>query len=439
MLLLHPGHPGRAVRLAYCANVHPGASFGAVLEGLESVTLPLRERLAPGQPFGVGMYLPASVALALAEGETNREREYLADFLEDNGLDPFTWNAFPYGGFGEQGLKERVFLPAWDEPERVMYTAACANLATLFAGPARSGAPGQAARHLSISTHTGMHASQRADHDQELAREALLMTAEGFAGLEEASGWRCILSLEAEPRANCNDTAELAALHAQLHAEFEDESDLMRRYLGTCLDACHAAVEFEDPAAAFANATASGVSLGKLQLTSALSLSEPAKHGAARERLLAMAEERYLHQVTARGPGGPGGSGGKLARADDLPAAEALWTAGDADWREAAEWRCHFHVPLDRDTLGGQDPHDPDDPQDSGALTTTRTAAAAQLATVLADPERWGTDELHVELETYTWDVLPAEARGPGALVDALEREYRHALELLASHGWTPA
>lgn len=433
MLLLHPDHPERAVRLAYCSNVHAGKSFGAVLEGLESVTLPLRERLAPGQLFGVGMYLPAAVAFELADGDRNSDREYLADFLEDNGLDPFTWNAFPYGGFHEQGLKEGVFLPAWDEPERVMYTAACANLATLLAGPARHAKPGDAARHLSLSTHTGMHASQRAERDEDLARQALVLMSEGLAGLEDASDWRCILSLEAEPRANCNDTAELAALIGGLHALHDDEVDILRRHLGTCLDACHAAVEFEDPASAFANATAHGTPLGKLQLTSALSLVAPGTHGADCERLFALAERRYLHQVTARAPDGT------LARADDLPEAEALWTAGDAAWREAEEWRCHFHVPLDRErlVLAGADPSgDQDDP---GGLATTRAAAAAQLAAVLADPERWGTDELHIELETYTWDVLPAEARGPGALVDALEREYRHALELLAGHGWHPA
>ena len=413
MLLLHRDHPQRAVRLGYCTNVHAGDdTFGAVLEGLESVTLALRERLAPGRPFGIGMYLPAEVALPMAEGNENREREYLTEFLSDHGLDAFTWNAFPYGGFHGERVKANVFLPAWSDPERVMYTAACANLATLFAGPAQPG------RHLSISTHTGMHASQRASCDEGLAHQALVLMSEGLAGLEDASGWRCVLGLEAEPRANCNDSGELAALLKDLQQRHADELDVLTRHLGVCLDACHAAVEFEDPAATLANSTVGGAPLAKLQLTSALSLPDPAGHDAARERLFAMAEDRYLHQVTARGPDG------KLTRADDLPDAEARWTAGDSAWREAAEWRCHFHVPLDREALGDE------------GLVTTRDAAAAQLVQALTDPNQWGTDELHVELETYTWDVLPAVARGPGALVDALEREYCHALALCAEQGW---
>jgi len=54
----------------------------------------------------------------------------------------------------------------------------------------------------------------------------------------------------------------------------------------------------------------------------------------------------------------------------------------------------------------------------------------------LAHPEAWGTDELHVEIETYTWNLLPGSARGSGDLIDGLEREYRHVLSLLASAGW---
>lgn len=416
MLLHHRDLPDRSVRLGYCTNVHPGDdTFGAVLEGLESVTLELRDRLAPGRLFGVGMYLPADVALSMAEGNDNREREYLAGFLGDEGLDAFTWNAFPFGGFHGERVKENVFLPAWSDPERVMYTAACANLATLFAGPPTPG------RHLSISTHTGMHASQRASCDEGLAHQALVLMSEGLAGLEDASEWRCVLGLEAEPRANCNDTGELAELVRDLHQRHADELDVLTRHLGTCLDACHAAVEFEPAETALAQATAGGTPLSKLQLTSALALPDPAGHDAARERLFAMAEERYLHQVTARAPDG------SLTHADDLPDAEARWNAGDPAWREAAEWRCHFHVPLDREALGDE------------GLITTRDAASAQLTAALSQPERWGSEELHVELETYTWDVLPEAARGPGALVDALEREYRYALELCAQQGWEPA
>ena len=46
---------------------------------------------------------------------------------------------------------------------------------------------------------------------------------------------------------------------------------------------------------------------------------------------------------------------------------------------------------------------------------------------------------MHLEIETYTWDVIPDAARGTGALVDGLEREYRHVIERLALAGWQPS
>ena len=61
MRFTHRAHPSKAVRLAYCLNVHPAASLEGVVQGIESITVPLRARLAPGKSFGVGLYLPAAV------------------------------------------------------------------------------------------------------------------------------------------------------------------------------------------------------------------------------------------------------------------------------------------------------------------------------------------------------------------------------------------
>ncbi len=111
---------------------------------------------------------------------------------------------------------------------------------------------------------------------------------------------------------------------------------------------------------------------------------------------------------------------------DRLAAATGALRSGDPDWngwRGCDEWRCHFHVPVDLDAVGG--------------LGTTRAQADAALQVVLAAPERWGTRELHVEIETYTWNVLPETARGAGELVDGLEREMRHVLSVLEGAGWS--
>ena len=158
-----------------------------------------------------------------------------------------------------------------------------------------------------------------------------------------------------------------------------------------------------------------GGPLGKLQFSSALALVDPAGSPEGRAALAALAEPRYLHQVT--GHRVEAGAAGRVGVSDlpELP-------AEDPDWLACDEWRCHFHVPVDLDEAAG--------------LSTTRAHAEATLAAALEDPERWGTRDLHVEIETYTWDVLPGPARGAGDLVDGLEREYRAALSVLERAGW---
>ncbi len=429
MLLLHPDRPAERVRLGYCLNVHPAEDLAQALAGMRAVTLALRERLVPGAPFGVGLYLPAALAHALDAPTGRADLEELAGFLAAERLDPFTANAFPYGGFHRSGLKRDVFRPTWAEPERADFTLAVARI--LVALAQRVGECGAPRGHLSLSTHAGRFGRFGPGDGEERAACAagLARTALELARLEEREGLRVVLSLEAEPRSSANDTAEVAAwiaevrahgpasLAAKGEARAEEVERALARHLGTCLDACHSAVEFEEPARALELATRS--TLGKLQFSSALALERPALDAAGRALLLGLDEPRYLHQVTGRGPAG-------LVRTEDLAELARALEHGPEPWLACDEWRCHFHVPIGLETLGA-------------GLGTTVGHADRLLAGLLADGARWGGEELHVELETYTWDVLPNAARGAGERLDGLEREMRHALARLARAGWHPA
>lgn len=411
MLLRHPAHPGRGVRLGYSQNVHPAASVGELVEKLRAITLPLRERLGQRGEFGVGLHLAAPVARALEE-PGSRELTELVALLRDQALDPFTYNVFPYDRFGASGLKLGVFDPPWSAGERVEHTARVARLACELAWAS------DGARHVSLSTHTGAHSSRvDASVASGIPRGFQAALVE-LARCQSERGVRLVLALEPEPRANVNDLSALAEWRAEALAPHGPiDAGLAARHLGTCLDACHAAVEFEDPQRAFANAVAGGAPLGKLQYTSALALREPARHAAGRARLFALDEPRFLHQVTALGRRG-------LARAGDLGEARAAFEAGEPAWCDAREWRCHFHVPTDL-AADGVD-----------GLGTTREHAEALLRAALALPSRWGTQELHLEIETYTWSILSEATRGAGELIDGLEREYRHVLGLCRGLGW---
>ena len=385
----HPDHPGRIVRLGYCLNLRAAESAAELLESLREVILPLRDRLHVEGSFGVGMYVPAALAGHLLSEAGAAEFGELRRFLEAERLDAFTWNAFPYGDFQTDGLKEAVYEPTWTDARRARYTLDVARLAQALAGDEQRS-------HLSISTHGGRYGEWEGS-EAERARGQLREVIDVLEGMEGAP---VILSVEAEPCSSATDTSRAAAW----------VSELRSRHLGLCLDCCHSAVEFEAVAEALALSHAAG--LGKVQFSSALSLEDPSVNVAGVEALLGLDEPRFLHQVT---------SPLEEVRAPDLPdLARAL--AADERWLEQPEWRCHFHVPVDLEQYHG--------------LGTTTRHADELVEGLLGEPERWSQAELHLEIETYTWSVIPEASGEEGGLVDAIEREYAHVLGLLRGAGW---
>ncbi len=424
----HPAHPGLGVRLGYGLNLHPAddarSAVAGVLEGLQRIAVPLRGRFpARSDGFGIGLWCPARAAFELGSPQGERELASLLAFLAEKRLDPFTFNAFPFGGFHARGLKERVFLPTWKEPERLAFTLAVARIAAR-ARRERGGSGPQ--EHLSLSTHAGMFAPALRPGDPEAIAAGYVAAAQALGRLELETGERIVLAIEPEPRSSANDTGELLRLHERVR-ESASRSDaraeeLVRRHVGTCLDACHAAVEFEDPREAFSRATSGETTLGKLQFSSALALRNPDADEGGRARLFGLDEPVYLHQTT-------GLRAGTHVRALDLAELARRWKRGEPAWRGCEEWRCHFHVPVDRATLGAE----------GEGLATTRVQADAILDAALAQPERWGTGELHVEVETYTWRLFSPVQIGAEDLVTGLERELRHVLARLEAAGWRPA
>ncbi len=388
----HPQKKGRRVRLAYCQNLHAAETLDETIAGIRAITLPLRERTSPAidehreaSAFGVGLYLPATVARELASNG-NGELDRFADFLGEHALDPFTYNAFPYGGFHRAGLKAGVFRPTWEEEERVAFTLDVARVAAEL--PLRLGRA-ERSSHVSISTHSGRFgafALGTRDADERSARACarnLARVVDELARIERDRGVRVILALEPEPRASAGDGAELALFlerawsfgAADLAERRSIDRDAalasMHRHLGTCLDLCHAAVEFESDAVA--HWSASGAALGKVQFSSALALKDPARNRAGVEALLALDEPRYLHQVT-------GASGAGRLRADDLPDLAAAVARDDGQWRGCSEWRCHFHVPVDLESLATNSGAR----ADGAPLATTRAEADRMLDEILA-------------------------------------------------------
>ena len=391
-----PPEPTRApegLRLGYCTNVHPYADLEGLLAALEGAAAPLRDRLVAagelddGAPLGVGLWFPEAVAHAVVADPAP-----LRAALERLRLDAFTVNAFPQGAFHGDVVKEAVFRPTWAEAARLDYTLTAARaLATLL--PA--GGTG------SLSTHTG--GTKAMGLSPGVVAAGLVAAAEGLARLEDETGRRLLLALEPEPLSFLETTEEVCAFFTE---HLHPAGEAARRHLALCYDACHQAVEFEDMAASVGRLAEAEVPVAKVQLSSAIRVPAPA---AAVERLRPFAEDRWFHQVVSRA------EGGALTRWTDLPVA-----LDDAAALAAAEWRVHYHVPLFAESL--------DDGPDG--LLTTRPQLEELLAEVTArDATR------HFEIETYTWEALPAarrEALGLRDVVDCLEQEFRWVLPRLA-------
>jgi hypothetical protein len=148
-----------------------------------------------------------------------------------------------------------------------------------------------------------------------------------------------------------------------------------------CYDVCHQAVEFEEPADCVAALDRAGVRVNKVQVSCAVELAHPADNREGRDALRRFVEPRYLHQVFAR-------SGGRTFGAVDLT--EEFLNDPGPDFKSAEVWRVHFHVPVDAERIG--------------PLGTTRSALAPALAAVAAL-----SYAPHIEVETYTWTVMPGE------------------------------
>ncbi len=370
------------VRLGYCTNVLPGEDVAAVERNLERYAVKVRARLG-AEPLGAGLWLaaPAAAELAADAGAAARLRAK----LEENGLYAFTLNAFPYGGFHAERVKHDVYRPAWDDAARLRYTLDAARaLARLLPEGAGEG---------TISTLPIAWRAAAAD-PATLARAGGFLAAAlaGLAALERESGKRIRLLLEPEPGCRLETTADVLAARdiAYAFAEGRGVADVLDAHLGVCFDCCHQAVMGEDLVASLRALRAAGVRVGKMHLSSAIEGDAAA--------LARYAEPRWLHQVVA--------TDGR-ARADDLDA-----IARDPAWR-GRRARAHVHVPIHRADLGD-------------GVVTTQPALAAALAEALAAALAAGEDAPHLEVETYTWGVLPTGAAGFD-VVESLAEELRWA------------
>ena len=370
--------------LSYCTNIHPGESWDEIRGNLTRYLPQVKRRVCPDAPFGVGLRLSALAARSLSAPEALAE---FVGFLRQNDLYVFTINGFPYGPFHGTRVKEGVYLPDWRDEVRLAYTNVLADLlaALLPSGGDHWG---------SISTVPGAFKPNAATpHDIGQIAETLVRHVAHLVDLERRTGRTIVLALEPEPCCLLETVAETVAffrdhLYSRRAAttlaslaglELHEAEVALRRHLGACLDLCHAAVEFEDPADCMDALAGAGIPIAKVQVTAGLRIAHVTADAVT--GLRGFDDGVYLHQVVER-------ASGALHRYVDIDAACA-----SNRWREGnSEWRVHFHVPVYVEELDG--------------FSSTQPFVRAALAL-----HRKQSRTPHLEVETYTWSVLPAHAR----------------------------
>ncbi len=393
-----------AVHLTYCSNIHAGESWSEIRANLESHIPAVRRHLGRDGSFGIGLRLGGRASHELGLGQ---ELDRFRGWLDDNGLYVFTINGFPHGKFHGARVKERVYRPDWLEDERLVYTDLLAEQLTrlLPDGEAMAG---------SVSTVPGAFRPRVPSHDDARAMALRMVRhATRLHRLEGESGKTVTLAIEPEPHCHMETIAEtvtflsehivsrqaLELFAANTATTTSAAEEFLRAHIGICLDTCHAAVEFEDHTECVNAVERNGFHIFKMQLSAGLRVDGITDVTA--RALDRWNDDVYLHQVVAR-------TGSSLERFVDLPQALANFRLHKST---GTDWRVHFHVPLFR--------------RDLGAFINTQDFLEAIL-----ERQRNLPFTTHLEVETYTWDVLPSEFRAAGVDED-IARELAWVLEQL--------
>jgi sugar phosphate isomerase/epimerase len=381
------------IHLAYCTNIHRGQDWPETFDTLVKYVLPVRDRVAAGKPYAIGLRLSNQASLELSDRGTLREFQR---WLEKENCYIFTINGFPYGTFHGGRVKELAYVPDWTTNERVEYTN---RLFDLLAQLVPAGVEG------SVSTVPASFKPLIKTQEQVAQMRAnVWRSVEHIAQVRERSGKVLHLGLEPEPLCYLETSAETVTFIEEMRAERRND-ERINECLGVNYDCCHLAVEYEEPEKAIGNFQRHGIRISKLHFSSAMKVHPTAETKAALQSFI---DPVYFHQVIARN------SDQTFTRYLDLD--DALKSSPPTATEREQEWRIHFHVPLHC--------------KSSDIFDTTSDHMLGVLDLLQKNPKLCS----HIEMETYTWEVLPADLKNR-SVIDQIAGEYEWTLKHMAARG----
>ncbi|NKI31933.1 metabolite traffic protein EboE [Croceivirga thetidis] len=381
--------------LSYCSNIHPGENWQKTFDSLKENLPKIKAKISPDQEFGLGLRLSNKASVELSQNNNLKE---FSEWLVQNNCYVFTMNGFPYGNFHDEKVKDKVHEPDWTTQERLSYTLRLfEQLAILLPEGLEGG--------ISTSPISYRHWFE-GDLEKQIAMEKgaanMVEVAFNLHEIESETGKFLHLDVEPEPDGLLENTTEVLEFFENflvpaavsrfnsIGKSPEEATDLLKRHITLCYDVCHFALAFEAPDNTFQRLAEAGIQIGKIQISAALKILE-SKESTSEiwDALAAFNEPTYLHQVTEL-------IDGKVVTYSDLP--EVLKKQAPF-----TELRAHFHVPIFL--------------QEFGLLKSTQDQIVDTFSYLEDNP---GLTK-HLEVETYTWDVLPKNLKIP--IVDSIVRE----------------
>jgi hypothetical protein len=389
--------------LSYCSNIHPGEIWAQHFAELQKNVPLVKAQVSPEQAMGLGLRIANQASIDL---QNPKEFDALKSWLTQENLYVFTLNGFPFGGFHDTVVKDQVHAPDWTTQARYDYTLRLAHiLANLLPENEQEGSISTSP----ISYKYWWDSPEKLDNATKKGTLALLELVIALADLEKATGKWIHIDIEPEPDGILENHREFVdwyeAVYLPMGKEFlkaqgkENEEALLRRHVQLCFDICHYGVSFDKPSTCIQELIDKQIPVGKVQISSALRVDLRKDPLTQMEALRKYHEPVYLHQVKALG------RDGTYIQYRDLDEAIADFTP-----ERDEEWRVHFHVPLFLENYG--------------LLGSTQQEIRETIAF-----QKIQAFTRHLEIETYTWGVLPTEFQVP--MDQSISREIQYIQGLL--------
>jgi len=381
--------------LTFCTNIYAGENWMAHFAVLKASFPILKTQLSPNVPMGIGLRLSNLASIELLQ---ENHLETFKQWLTQVGGYVFTMNGFPYGGFHHTRVKDQVHAPDWTTGERVEYTLRLAEILSQLLPADMDGGISTSP----LSYKPWFMATEARKNATASATANIIKVADGLHHIQRQSGKVIHLDIEPEPDGFLESGPEFIDWYENVLLRAGNDESLIKNYIRLCYDVCHFAIGYEPHTAIIKELQQKGIKIGKIQISAALKAKLPAsvsERTAVLDQLSRFDEPTYLHQVIARK------DDGNLVRYPDLKDALA-----EGESPAVEEWRAHFHVPIFV--------------EDMGLIQSTQSDIIEVLNLQKNNPFT-----AHLEVETYTWEVLPTALKAP--LNDSIIRELAWVKNLL--------